>query len=97
MANSNHAQAGQNIMMSSAVGLANVCGVAAAFIGGPQVHAYTVPYVQELTFETYGADMVGIATLAWYIISFLLVFYISRATIGTALVFGAVAIVTRFM
>lgn len=97
MMNPNHKAAGQNIMMSSAIGLANVCGAAAAFIGGPQVYKYTAPYVEELTYQTYGAAMISFASIAWYIICFLLVFYISRATIGTALVFGALALVTRFL
>lgn len=95
--NPNHAAAGQNIVMSSAIGLANVCGAAAAFIGGPQLYKYSAPYVQDITYQTYGDAMIGIALLAWYIICFLLVFYISRATLGTALIFGAMALVTRFL
>ena len=95
--NTNHAQAGQNLFMSSVVGLANVLAFVAAFFGGPLLWQHTVEYVRELTFQTYGADLIGLASMAWYGLSFLLVFFVARASIGTALVVGGLALVTRFM
>lgn len=95
--NANHAQAGQNLFMSSVTGLANVLAFIAAFLGGPTVYNYTGPYVLDLTYQTYGPDIVGLAGLVWYGLSYLLIFYVARATLGTAMIFGGLAIVTRFM
>lgn len=95
--NFNHAQAGQNTFMSSVVGLANVLALVAAFLGGPTVYQHTGPFVMKLTYQTYGGEIIGLAKLAWYCISYLLVYFVARATIGTALIFGGLAIVTRFM
>ena len=38
MASPNHAQAGQNLFMSSVTGLANVLAFIAAFLGGPTLY-----------------------------------------------------------
>lgn len=97
MANSKHAQAGQNLFMSSVTGLANVLAFIAAFLGGPTFYYHTAPYVLELTYQTYGGEFIGLAKLVWYGLSYLLIFFVARATIGTALIFGGLAIVTRFM
>lgn len=94
---SNHAKAGQNLFMSSVTGLANVLALVAAFLGGPTLYYATAPYVLELTYQTYGGEIIGLTKLVWFGLSYLLIFFVSRATIGTALIFGGLAIVTRFM
>lgn len=95
--NPNHAVAGKNIFMSSTTGLANTVAVVATFFGAPQLWGRSVEYVEELTHQTYGAGWADIVSFAWFLICVALVFYISRMTIGTALIFGGLAIVTRFM
>ncbi|ALG91166.1 MULTISPECIES: hypothetical protein [Actibacterium] len=97
MLNKNHAQAGQNIFMSSVTGLANLLALIAAFFGGPILWKYTIVYVRTLTFQTYGDGLIGLASVTWYGLSFLLVFFVARASVGTALIFGGLAIITRFM
>ena len=95
--NKNHAQAGQNIFMSSVVGLANTVAVIVTFFGAPELWRRTVGYVRETTYQMNGPAWVDFATMAWFVICVALVFYVSRASIGTALIFGGLAIVTRFM
>ncbi|MEP4987398.1 MAG: hypothetical protein ABJV68_06865 [Paracoccaceae bacterium] len=97
MANPNHAQAGQNLFMSSVTGLANVLAFIAAFLGGPAMYHYTAPYILEQTYQTYGPEIIGLASLVWYGACYVLIYYIARATLGTALIFGGLAIVTRIM
>lgn len=97
MKNASHAQAGQNLFMSSVTGLANVLAVMASFFGAPTLYGYSAPFVQQMTYQSYGPDIATLAMLVWWIISYLLVFYIARATVGTALIFGGLAIVTRLM
>ena len=93
----NHAKAGQNLFMASVTGLANVLALVAAFLGGPTLYQYTGPYILELTYQAYGNELVDLAKLVWYGLSYMLVYFVARATIGTALIFGGLAIVTRFM
>ncbi|PVA09500.1 hypothetical protein DC366_14045 [Pelagivirga sediminicola] len=97
MRNQNHAQAGQNIFMSSVVGLANTVAVIVTFFGAPELWRRTVGYVREVTYQMNGPAWVDIASIAWFGICIFLVFFISRASVGTALIFGGLAIVTRFM
>ncbi len=93
----NHAQAGKNIFMSSIVGLANILALIAAFFGGPMLWQHTIVFVRDLTYQTYGEGLIGIASLAWYGLSFMLVFFVARMSIGTALVMGGAAFIARFM
>lgn len=93
----NHAAAGKNVFMSSVTGLANVLAFIAAFLGGPALFNLSGPFIMEMTYQTYGEEILGIAYMVWYATCYLLVFFVSRATIGTALIFGGLAIITRFM
>lgn len=95
--NTNHAQAGQSIFMGSVVLLANTVAVVVTFFGTPWLWRRTVGHVREFTYQMNGAAWVDFASIAWFVICGLLVFSISRASIGTALIFGGLAIVTRFM
>ncbi len=95
--NQNQAAAGRNLFMSSVTGLANTVAVTVTFFGAPQLWQRSVGYVRDITFQTYGASLVDFAAFAWFVICAALVFYISRASIGTALIFGGMAIVSRFM
>lgn len=95
--NEEHRQAGGSMFMSSTRGFANTVAAAATFFGAPELWRRTVAYVRVATFELNGPGWVDFATIAWFLICVALVFYLSRMTIGTALVFGGLAIVTRFM
>lgn len=97
MKNPNHAQAGQNLFMSSVFGLANVLAFIVAFLGGPTLFHYSGPLVLEIAYQAYGSEILGVAYMIWYGVCYLLLFYLARATIGTALTLGGLALVTRFM
>lgn len=97
MKNPNHAAAGRNTFMSSVTGLANTVAVVVTFFGAPQLWQRSVGYVQDMTYQTYGAGWADFVSLAWFLICVSFVFFVSRASIGTALIFGGLAIVTRFM
>jgi hypothetical protein len=83
--------------MSSIAGLANILAMIAAFFGGPLFWQHTITFVRDLTYQTYGADLLGIVSLAWYGLSYMLVFFVARMSVGTALVMGGAAFVARFM
>ena len=98
MFNSNkHRQAGQNVFMGSVKGLANVIAFIAAFLLTPQLYYWSVDWVSNYVASVYGPAFFNPSRFVWFCTTALLVFFISRATIGTALVFGGLAIVTRLM
>ena len=93
----NHAHAGNNLVTSSALGLARVVALIAAFFGGPILWQQTIVYVRAITYQTYGESLIGLASLAWYGLSFMLVYYVAQISVGTAIVTGFAALVVRFM
>lgn len=93
----NHATAGKNIFMSSVKGLANTVAVVVTFFGAPVLFDRSIGFVQNTTRQVYGTGWTDFVTLAWFLICLSLVFFISRASISTALIFGGLAIITRFM
>lgn len=95
--NDKHAQAGRSLFMSSVTGLANLLAVVAAFLGTPVVYGKSVGWVQELSRGSYGGGLEGLVAFAWFGICAALIFFIARASIGTAMVFGGLAIATRFL
>lgn len=97
LGNDKHAQAGRGIFMDSAVGLANVLAVVVSFLGTPVVFGKTVSWVQELTAAQYGHGYHDLIAFGWFCICALLLFYFARMSIGTAIIFGALAIATRFL
>jgi len=95
--NQKHRQAGQSMFMSSMNGLANLIGVAAGFFLGPMAYSRTIEPIQRFTIHHYGYGWEDVTAFMWFVICALVVFFIARASIGTALVMGGLAIVTRFM
>ena len=67
--NPNHKAAGQNIFMSSMIGLANVLAVVITFLCTPMLHAKTQPWVQQGIFVHYGGGDADIVNVCWFIIS----------------------------
>lgn len=92
-----HKEAGSDVLMTSLRGLANMLAVVAAFILTPRAHAWSVDWVVEYVEQEYGDGFSDVAGFAWFVIVGMTIFFGSRATIGTALMMGALAIVTRMM
>lgn len=95
--NHKHAQAGRSLFMSSITGLANVLAVVVTFLATPPLYGETVDWVQRYTARHYGIGYEDVIAFGWFGICILLVFFLSRASIGTALVFGGMALATRFL
>ena len=92
-----HKQAAQNIFMSSVQGLANVLAFAIALLLTPKVYGWSVDWVVVYVADAYGEAWSGFTRFVWGITTFLTIYFGSRATVGTLLVFGGLAIVTKFM
>ena len=92
-----HQQASRSIFMSSVTGLANTLAVIVTFIGAPPLYGKTIAWVQAFTAQHYGYGWEDVVSLAWFVVCICLVFFVSRASISTALVMGGLAIATRFL
>ncbi|MCF8467278.1 MAG: hypothetical protein K9G33_07730 [Sneathiella sp.] len=90
-----HKQAGQSIFMSSMKGLANVLAVVCTFFGTGPLYSRTVDWVVRFAASNYGPASADIASVLWGLICAVLIFFIARASISTALVMGALTIATR--
>ena len=90
-----HKAAGQSIFMGSVVGLANTLAVITTFVGAPPLYGKTVGWVQDFTAHHYGYGFEDLTALVWGVTCAALVFFISRASISTALVMGGLALATR--
>lgn len=93
--NKNQSEAGKALFLSSIFGLANTLAVVAAFIGTPPLYGRSIGWVQTYTTQHYGYGLTDIVAFGWFVICGCLVFFISRASVSTALVMGALAIATR--
>ncbi|MEZ5691653.1 MAG: hypothetical protein R3D71_08320 [Rickettsiales bacterium] len=92
-----HKQAGHNIFMSSMQGLADTLAAIATFIGTGPMHNALNDFVKGYAASNYGGESAAeLASLALWPACFLVIFFGARATIGTALIFGAIALLTRF-
>lgn len=94
---SKYAQASQNIFMNSMMGLANVLAIIITLFGAPPLYTRTIGWVQGVVATHYGYGFGDLVSLGWAVLCGCLVFFISRASIGTALVMGAVVLATRFL
>ncbi|MDG1286340.1 MAG: hypothetical protein P8P30_02110 [Rickettsiales bacterium] len=92
-----HKQAGQSIFMSSIQGLANVLAIVATFMGTGPLYTATQGWVFEFAISHYGHASADFITLVWGVICGAFIFFIARASIGTALMFGAIAVMTRLL
>ena len=96
MSNFQRGSGGQGFFLSSVTWLANLTAVTIAFLGTPRFYAETITPIQHMTSMHYGNGYEYYVALAWFGISAGLIFCITRAVIGTALVFLRAAIATRF-
>lgn len=92
-----HKEAGKNIFMSSMVGLANVLAVIITFICAPLLYNKTEPWMQNYVYVQYGAGLSDLVSFIWFIITILLIFFVSRASVATALIMGAMAFAMRLL
>lgn len=92
-----HKEAGQSIFMSSMKGLANTGAVVVAFLATPMIYGASVDWVQRFTARQYGTGLDDLIALAWFAMVAFLTFYIARASLGTLLVMGGLALATRFL
>jgi hypothetical protein len=95
LGNKKYGEAGKSIFMSSVTGLANTLALVATFIGAPALYGRSVGWVQSFTAQHYGYGWEDLTAFFWFIICAALVFFISRASVSTALVMGGLAIATR--
>lgn len=92
-----HKQAGASIFLSSMQGLANTLAVLTTFLGTGPLYTNTKDWIFRFSEAQYGAEMADLATFAWWPICAAVLFFAARASISTAIMFGAVAIMTRFI
>ena len=92
-----HKHAGQSVFMSSMQGLANVLAIIATFLGTGPMYTATHGWVFEFAVSHYGQASADFVTLIWGVICGAFIFFIARASIGTALMFGAIALMTRLV
>jgi len=67
------------------------------FFGAPPLYSNTVGAIHEFTARHYGFGFQDITSIVWGVICAALIFFISRASISTALVMGGIALATRFL
>jgi hypothetical protein len=93
-----HKQAGSSIFMSSMQGLANMLAVVTTFLGTGPLYASTKDWIFQFSEVQYGADIAEFAsTICWFPICAATLFFCARASISTAIMFGAVALISRFV
>lgn len=88
-------QAGKSMFMSSVNGLGNVLAFVAAFLATPPTFSATVGWVQDFTTNHYGYGYEDLTAMIWGVTCAVLIFFLSRATIATALTMGGLALATR--
>lgn len=87
----------QGVFQSSIRGLAEVLAVAATFFGTPIAYGSTIGWVRDFTIKYYSMEFVFLIEFAWMGITGAAIFFIARASVGTALTAAGAAIVLRFL
>jgi hypothetical protein len=77
--------------------MANILAVIAAFFGTPPLYGKTVGVVQRYTGHYYGYEFIDLISFFYLVICAALIFFIARASVGTALVMGGLAIAARLL
>ena len=92
-----HKNAGGEIFMSSMKGLANILALVATFLGTGPIFTATKGWIYAFGVSHYGEASADLVTMLWGVIVAALIFFISRATLATAIMFGAVAVMMRLV
>ncbi|WP_022693139.1 hypothetical protein [Ponticaulis koreensis] len=90
-------QAAANVFSGSVKGLANVSAVAVTYLLTPLAYGSTAGWVKAYTGNHYGYEFADIATLFWGILLAAAIFFMSRATLATAITMGGLAIAARMV
>ena len=90
-----HSEAGRSVFLSSVNGLSNVLAIVITFLGVPLLYGRSIDWVQKYTAQNYGYGWEDFTALIWFVICSALIFFISRASVSTALMMGGLAIATR--
>ena len=94
---SNQREAGKSILMGSMKGLANTGAAAVTFLATPFLYGSSVEWVQRFTTRSYGTGFSDLVDVGWFLIVACLVFFSARASLGTLLIMGGLAIATRLL
>lgn len=86
-----------SFFMRSLEGLAKAIGLIVAFIATPPFHAATTGWVQNFMAYHYGRGIEGLTGLIWFALVATFTYHFSKATIGTALLFGGLGIAMRLL
>ena len=100
MRNTNdHRQKRQDVFMQSVEWTANILAFVAAFLLTPELYARTVTWVVNYTASRYGVagDALDLVSFVWFVTMALLTFFVSRATLATAIVAAGLAAATKFI
>lgn len=86
-----------SMFTSSVYGVANILAIIITFLGTPAVYGRTIDWVQRYAASNYGYGLEDFVALMWGLICMTLVFFVSRASVSTALVMGGLTIATRLL
>jgi hypothetical protein len=86
-----------SFFMRSLEGLAKAIGLIVAFLVTPPFYGVTVGWVQNYMAYHYGRGIEGLAGLVWFFLIAFFTYHFSKATIGTALLFGGLGIAMRLL
>lgn len=87
----------QSVFMGAVEGLATLSAGVAAFFLTPEIHSRSVGFVVSFTSNRYGPELADFMPLIWFAVVGLMTFFVSRATLATAIVAGGLALATRFV
>jgi len=87
----------QQVFMSSVEWLANILAFATAFLLTPEAYARTVNWVVRFTTTRYGAGFEDLTAFAHFVIVGLVIFFLARATLATAIVAAGLAFAVRYV
>ncbi len=92
-----HRQKRQQVFMGSVEAMANLLAFLTAFLATPEIYARTAGWVVNFASIRYGTGFEDLIQIGWFILTALLVFFMARATIATAIVAAGLAAATRFI
>ena len=92
-----YSQATQSTFISSVKGMANTLAVAVTFFTVPILFRSTSDWVRAFTVSQYGPDWTDLVLIGWFVICVLFVFFVSRASLSTALIMGGLALAARVL
>lgn len=87
--------ASQSIFVGSAQGLANTIAVAVTFFGAGPLYSSTVKFIEEYAYSSYGTFMGDISSFGWFLICVFFTFFITRMSLSTAIMMGAMTVAAR--